>query len=170
MIGVKSNNAYTIAGVIPECAPTSSYEAVLQVDNTQTSPSWSVNPGDTVEVTVTETKTTSSAEITDGPNTETVTGGGAKVTSDTLGARSVNCLGDSGKLDEGKCSPVPETTVTRFSAASINGSSLTTAGATHESLVDAAGKLEIKSSKPSAGGTAFTDTWKFSCGYNAARC
>jgi hypothetical protein len=172
MIGVKSNNAYTIAGVIPNCSPTTNYEAVLQINGNQTIPSWTVNPGDTVEVTVTESTTASSAEITDSSNSngETITGSGAKVTSDTVGARSGNCSGNSGKQKEGKCSPVPETTVTRFTAASINGASLTTAGASQENLTDAAGKIEIESSKLSAGGTAFKDTWKFSCGFTAGVC
>ncbi len=155
----------TGGGVALICAPTPSYLAFIEVDGGSVTPTVTVLPGDTVSVTVSESAAAASVTIVDGSSNQTAPGAGGTVTSDEVGSIAVNCK------PNGKCSPVPMlTTVANFSATTFNGMDLGTAGATRENLADAAGAVEIKSSKLKSNGTAFKDTWLFSCGNTAARC
>ena len=103
-----------------------------------------VNPGDTVSTSASETAGAASVTLTDGSQTQTSTGSGATITGEDVGNIALNCLGAS-------CSPVPEATTTPFSAASIDGLNIQAAGGVRTNLADAAGHVQIKSSGLSAG-------------------
>jgi hypothetical protein len=155
----------TGGGVVLICAPTPSYLAFFQENGSSVSTDITVHPGNTITVSNSESSSASSVTVTDGSQTQTATGGGGTVTGETVGALAVNCVSN------GKCSPVPRMqSVVHFTTSSINGSSLSAAGAVQSQLVDVAGKTEVKSSALKSGGRAFNDTWVFSCGSSAVRC
>ena len=112
-----------------------------------------INPGDTVSASASESASAASVTLTDGSQTQTSTGSGATITAEDVGNIAVNCTG-------AVCSSVPRvsgTGKTQFTAGSINGLSISSAGGARGNLADGAGQVEIKSSNLTGAGTAFVD-------------
>jgi hypothetical protein len=163
-VRLDASSGSTGGGAALVCAgKTAVYQPLIEINGTAVSSDITVSPGDTVSASATETASSASVTLTDGSQTQTSTGSGATITGEDVGDIAVNCLGTS-------CAPVPDSTKTSFSAASIDGLNLQAAGGVRANLADAANKVEIKASALSAGNTAFKTTWVMSCGLGAARC
>jgi hypothetical protein len=159
-----SSTGSTGGGVALLCVGKSAmYQPLIQINGTSVPTTITINPGDTVQVSASESPTSSSVTLTDGAQTQTSTGSGATISGEDVGDIALNCVGAA-------CSPVPMSGKTRFSVASINGVNLQAAGGVRGNLADAAGQVEIKTSALTGTENAFTTTWKLSCAVNASRC
>ena len=96
---------------------------------------------------------------------------GSRNATETMPAFSVVSI-DVGAFVDGcdasGCTPVPETTKSKFASVAINGTNLTAAGATRAKMVDRLGVTEMKSSVGS--GTSFSVKWKYSCSNGKTYC
>lgn len=156
-VRLEASSGDTGGGVALVClGKTATYEAFIQINGTPVSTDLTVTPGDTFSTSASETASDASVTDTDGTQTQTSTGSGATITAEDVGDIAANCTGAT-------CASVPEIPgKTHFSAGSINGLNLSTAGAVRGNLVDAAGQIEIKAANLTSG-TAFTTAWKLSC-------
>jgi hypothetical protein len=87
------------------------------------------------------------------------------VTNEDVGDIAVNCTGST-------CSPVPKSSVTKYSAALIDGVTPAAAGAVQGNLVDAAGGPEMTSGPLTTKKTlnAFKVKWVSSCSTGPGTC
>jgi hypothetical protein len=117
-VRIDTASGVTIVGVNLECSPRPLYRAVMEVNGTSVPVDLSVLPGDTVTASASESATATEVTLVDGGEMQTGTGPGASVTAEDVGGMAVNCSGPA-------CTPVPHTRVTRYSASTIDGLSLT---------------------------------------------
>ncbi len=158
-------NPDALAGIGVDCfGHSASYVPVAQAGATTTPLSLTVQPGDSVTVTLSVNASSSSATVTDGTQSQIVSGVGGNVSSGSfeLGAFRAACSTAT------KCAPVPETSKIDFTASSVSSASL--AGATRDQLTDAMGAIQMKSSKLSSDGSGFSVKWLLSCGVSQKPC
>jgi hypothetical protein len=145
----------TIGGVAVSCVgPKAAYSALIDLNGTVMPSTVTVTAGQKVVIATSESSTNSTVTITRGTESQTVTGSGATVMDEDLGALAAGC-------NLSNCLSVPKTTVTSFSAAALEGLAPTASGATLVNLQDAAGQSEIVAAK--TGTATFRTTWKYSC-------
>jgi hypothetical protein len=145
----------TIGGVAVSCVGTKAkYSAVIDINGTSTPSTVTASAGEKVVVAISESSASSTITITRGTETQTVTGPGAMVTGEDLGALAAGC-------NLSNCLSVPRTTVTYYSISSFDGLAPLPSGATLVNLQDAAGQPEIVAAKTGTG--TFKTTWKYSC-------
>jgi hypothetical protein len=128
--------------------------------------SLTIRPGDSVTVELSIDATSSSATLTDGSQSQTVSGGG--IGSSTSPATFAVGAFRGACQFANKCEAVPKTTKIAFTSTSVSSSSLT--GATRDELTDAKGATQMKSGKLTASGSAFSVKWLLSCDTSQKPC
>lgn len=157
------NSGGGVATICP--GPTASYSPFIEINGSSIGSGITVNPGDTVTVTASEGPGGTTVTLTDGAQSQPASGPGGSVTTEDVGDIAVNCTGST-------CSPVPKSSLTKYSSAAINGLNPAAAGAAQENLVDAAGGPEMTSSALTTKKTlnAFKVKWVSSCSTGPGRC
>jgi hypothetical protein len=146
----------TIGGVTLACAgPKATYAALIEINGATRTSTINVSPASTITVVISESGTKTAVTVTDASQIQSATGPGTTVTGEEIGAISANC-------SVSNCSSVPRLTVTKFTAANLDGENPTAAGAAAVNLEDAGGHLEIAAAR--TGAAAFKTTWDSSCG------
>jgi hypothetical protein len=143
---------------------TASYIPVGQAGATTQDLSLTVHPGDSITVSMSVSAESSSATMTDGTQSQTVSGIGGNVSSGSfeLGAFRSGCGSAS------KCAAVPKISKITFTASSVSSSSLK--GATRDQLTDAKGAIQLKSGKLASDDSGFSVNWLLSCGVGQKPC
>jgi hypothetical protein len=152
IFGTNSSSQYETAlvTVTASCnGLTPSYTAKGVVDDSTSSSTVVVNPGDSINVALIATPTFETASFGD-----STSGGGTFV--DGIG---FNATGAGVAVQGGGGSGFPKFTATKFSALELNGAALGASNPTAYDQVDALGKTEIKVGALSATGKAFTATF-----------
>jgi Peptidase A4 family len=159
LVSVRTLSGTTLAGVFLVCANgASSAIAAYQINGNQTQLSNDVvQPGEVISASVSESGSSSAVQLSAKRAgwSASANGAGATIMSVVVGVSAVNCIVHD-------CSPVPQFTPVRFTAASINGVNLIQAAGTRVDLVDSNGHVEARPTQIT-NGTSFEVEWVSSC-------
>jgi len=163
---LQSVSGNTGGGAVSVCSgPVVAYVPLIEITGVSIGSGITINAGDTVSVNASDGPSGATVTLIDGTQSQTASGPGGSVNAEDVGDIATNCVGSA-------CTPVPKSSVTSYSAASINGTNIVIAGGVQQDLVDVAGGPEMTSSALKTKKTlnAFKVKWVSSCNNGSSRC